>query len=65
VKACVPLLVLIGPPGAGKTRIGKRVAKLLEAEFIDTDQRIVAEHGKFQRCSPRTVKPIFVGSSAQ
>ncbi|MCU1546608.1 MAG: shikimate kinase [Homoserinimonas sp.] len=46
MKACVPLLVLIGPPGAGKTRIGKRVAKLLEAEFIDTDQRIVAEHGE-------------------
>jgi shikimate kinase len=40
-----PQLVIIGPPGAGKTRIGKRVAKLLGAEFIDTDRRIVAHYG--------------------
>jgi shikimate kinase len=40
-----PLLVLIGPPAAGKTRLGKRVAKLLGAPFIDTDKRIVVRHG--------------------
>ncbi len=40
-----PHLVLIGPPGAGKTRIGKKVARLLVADFIDTDRRIVAAHG--------------------
>ena len=40
-----PVLVLIGAPGAGKTRLGKRVAKRLEVPFIDTDKRIVAEHG--------------------
>lgn len=40
-----PALVLIGAPGAGKTRIGKRVAKLLELPFVDTDKRIVADHG--------------------
>ena len=40
-----PALVLIGAPAAGKTRIGKRVAKLLDIPFIDTDRRIVAEHG--------------------
>jgi shikimate kinase len=40
-----PLLVLIGPPAAGKTRLGKRVAKLLGAPFVDTDKRIVARHG--------------------
>lgn len=40
-----PQLVIIGPPGAGKTRIGKRVAKLLSADFIDTDRRIVARYG--------------------
>lgn len=45
MNAVVPQLVIIGPPGAGKTRIGKRVAKLLGAEFIDTDRRIVAKHG--------------------
>ena len=40
-----PALVLIGAPGAGKTRIGKRVARLLRLPFIDTDKRIVAAHG--------------------
>lgn len=40
-----PALVLIGAPGAGKTRIGKRVAKMLELPFVDTDKRIVADHG--------------------
>lgn len=40
-----PLVVLIGPPGAGKTRLGKRVARLLGASFVDTDRRIVAQHG--------------------
>jgi shikimate kinase len=38
-------LVLIGPPGAGKTRIGKKVARIIGADFIDTDRRIVALHG--------------------
>ena len=40
-----PLVVLIGAPGAGKTRMGKRLAKLLDAAFVDTDKTIVAEHG--------------------
>ena len=40
-----PTVVLIGAPGAGKSRIGKRVAKLLDVPFIDTDRRIVAAHG--------------------
>src|SRR5690554_2225027 len=40
-----PVVVLIGPPAAGKSRIGKKVAKYLESDFIDTDSVIVAEHG--------------------
>jgi len=43
--AAGPLLVLIGPPGAGKTRLGKRVARILGAPFIDTDRSIVAAYG--------------------
>lgn len=39
------LVVLIGAPGAGKTRTGKRLARLLDVEFIDTDKRIVAAYG--------------------
>ena len=40
-----PALVFIGAPGAGKTRIGKRVARLIDLPFVDTDKRIVAKHG--------------------
>lgn len=40
-----PLAVFIGPMGAGKTRLGKRVARALEVPFTDTDKVIVAEHG--------------------
>ncbi|TFC97117.1 shikimate kinase [Cryobacterium breve] len=38
-------LVFIGPMAAGKTKIGRRVAKALDVPFIDTDHRIVEEHG--------------------
>ena len=40
-----PSIVLIGPPAAGKSRVGRKVAKYLEHDFIDTDTVIVAEHG--------------------
>lgn len=40
-----PHLVVIGAPGAGKTRVGKRVARLLRVPFVDTDRRIVLRHG--------------------
>ena len=38
-------VVLIGPPAAGKSRIGKRLAQRLGRPFIDTDREVVAEHG--------------------
>lgn len=38
-------VVLIGAPGAGKTRTGKRLARLLGYPLIDTDKKIVAAHG--------------------
>lgn len=36
-----PNLVLVGPMGAGKTSIGKRLAQRLGLAFVDADQRLV------------------------
>lgn len=41
-----PVLVLVGPPGAGKTTVGARVAGLLRVQFRDTDRDIEAAAGK-------------------
>ncbi|MGF6823431.1 shikimate kinase [Microbacterium sp. ZKA21] len=38
-------VVLVGPMGAGKTSVGRRVAKHLGVPFIDTDRRVVARYG--------------------
>lgn len=35
-----PNLVFIGPMGAGKTSIGKRIAALMQLQFVDVDQRL-------------------------
>jgi shikimate kinase len=40
-----PLVVLIGPPAAGKSRVGKRLGRILNAPVIDTDKQIAAVHG--------------------
>ncbi|GAA4382946.1 shikimate kinase [Tsukamurella soli] len=41
-----PTAILIGPPGAGKTTIGKRLAKVLRVQFIDVDSEIVRREGR-------------------
>lgn len=41
-----PRVVLVGPPGAGKTTIGERLATALGLPFRDTDADIVAVAGK-------------------
>jgi shikimate kinase len=41
-----PAAVLIGPPGAGKTTVGRLVAALLGAEFLDTDDVVEQMAGK-------------------
>jgi len=45
MSAQQPLVVLVGPPAAGKSRIGKRVAKILDVPFLDTDRIISSSHG--------------------
>ena len=41
-----PVVVLVGPPGAGKTTVGRLVAERLQVAFRDTDADIEALAGK-------------------
>jgi shikimate kinase len=50
-----PRLVLVGPMGAGKTSVGRRLAESWGVEFRDTDLDIEASEG-------RSVSDIFVDS---
>ena len=40
-----PNLILIGPMGAGKTCIGRRLAERFTLDFVDVDQAIVDAAG--------------------
>ena len=48
----MPKAVLIGPPGAGKSSVGRQLAKLLDCEIFDTDSEI-------ERVSERNIADIF------
>jgi shikimate kinase len=48
-----PVVVLIGPPGSGKSSVGARVARVLGTTLRDTDADIEAAQG-------RSVADIFV-----
>ena len=45
-------IILIGYMGCGKTTVGKKHAKMLEYEFVDTDEAIEQQQG-------RTISDIF------
>lgn len=47
-----PVAVLVGPPGAGKSTIGRRLAQTLDVALFDTDAAIEQE-------SQRAIKDIF------
>lgn len=42
----IPQVVLVGPPGAGKSTIGRRLSRALHAPLVDTDALIEAREGK-------------------
>jgi shikimate kinase len=48
-----PRVILIGPPGAGKSSVGKSLARLLKEDFVDTDT-VIAEQEK------QSIGEIFV-----
>jgi shikimate kinase len=53
-----PLVVLIGPPGAGKSAVGPLLADRLGVEFRDTDAEVGATAGK-------PVSDIFIENGEQ
>ncbi len=54
-----PRAVLIGPPAAGKTRLGKRVARRLGVGFVDTDSLVVSDHGPIPAIFDKFGEPQF------
>ncbi len=51
--AQAPALVLVGPPGAGKSTVGRLLADRIGADFTDVDDLIVARAG-------RSISEIFI-----
>lgn len=52
-------VVVIGPMGAGKSSVGKRVAKALGVPFTDTDRVIAREHGPIPGIFAERGEPAF------
>ncbi|MBO3664263.1 shikimate kinase [Microbacterium stercoris] len=52
-------VVLVGPMGAGKSSIGRRLAKTLGVTFRDTDSLIVREHGPITEIFAEHGEPHF------
>jgi shikimate kinase len=52
-------VVVIGPMGAGKSTVGKRVAKRLGVPFTDTDRVIAREHGPIPAIFADRGEPAF------
>jgi len=52
-------IVLIGPPAAGKSKVGKKLAKLLGKSFVDTDAIIVRDHGTISDIFAEHGEPHF------
>lgn len=42
----MPNLIIIGPPGAGKSSVGRQLGKVMQTPFTDTDKVIEEKTGK-------------------
>lgn len=53
-------IILIGYMGSGKTTVGRRVAKLKDYVFVDTDEMIVEQHNRsISEILPQTASRRF------
>ncbi|MFF2390315.1 shikimate kinase [Agromyces sp. NPDC058104] len=52
-------IVLVGPMGAGKSRVGQRLAATAGAPFIDTDARIAERYGAIDEIFAREGEEYF------
>lgn len=52
-------IVLVGPMGAGKSRVGARLATSIGAPFVDTDQRIIERYGPIEEIFAREGEAYF------
>lgn len=48
-----PYVVLVGPPGAGKSSVGRRLAEILDLPFVDTDETV-------QEAAGKSISDIFI-----
>ena len=53
------VIVLVGPMGVGKTTVGRKLAKTLGVDFVDTDAVIVSEHGAIAQIFESRGEPAF------
>ena len=52
-------IVLVGPMGAGKSRVGHRLAASVDAPFIDSDLRIAERYGPIDEIFDREGEAYF------
>ncbi len=52
-------IVLVGPMGSGKSRVGARLAASLDVPYIDTDRRIAERYGPIPEIFGREGEPYF------
>ncbi len=52
-------IVLVGPMGAGKSRVGGRLAASIGAPFVDTDLRIAERYGPIEEIFDREGEEYF------
>ncbi|HEY6801858.1 MAG TPA: shikimate kinase [Agromyces sp.] len=58
VRLALPI-VLVGPMGSGKSRVGQRLAASVDAPFVDTDQRIAERYGPIDEIFEREGEEYF------